>query len=84
MRLKFMMTSILLLAACSGYKTPGLSGDPSKMSADTLCYRYAYGKSNRALKDEIDARGLECGEILREQPHSGQDPSRAVGNSVGW
>lgn len=79
MRLKFIMASLLLLAACSGYKSPSMSSDPSKMSGDTLCYRHAYGESSRAMKEEIRARGLECDEILRQQPHSGQDPSRAVG-----
>jgi hypothetical protein len=82
---KWIASSLMLLAmtgtlsACSGYKTPSMSSDPSKMSADTLCYRQAYAKSDPRLRDEIDARGLECGEILRQQPHAGQDPSRAVG-----
>lgn len=78
---KWISSSLVLLAmtACSGYKSPGLDSEPSKMSGDTLCYRYAYAKSNRALKEEIRARGLECEEILRTQPHSSQDPSRAVG-----
>lgn len=80
MRFNFIVISVLLLAACEGYKSPGLDSDPSKMSGDTLCYRYAYAKSNRALKEEIRARGLECDEILRQQPHSGQDQS----NTVGW
>ena len=64
----FILFAALSLAACSGYKTPGLSGDPAGMSADTLCYRYAYAKSDRALKDEIAARHLDCAENLRNQP----------------
>ncbi|MGB4107611.1 MAG: hypothetical protein WBK55_07425 [Alphaproteobacteria bacterium] len=76
---KWIIFPLVLLTACSGYKSPSMSSDPSKMSADTLCYRYAYAKSDRALKDEIRARGLECEEILRAQPQSGQNPSNAVG-----
>jgi len=75
----FFLMTLLILTACSGYKTPSMSSDPSKMSADTLCYRHAYAKSDPRLRDEIEARGLECGEILRQQPHAGQDQSRAVG-----
>jgi hypothetical protein len=76
---KWIIFPLVLLTACSGYKTPSMSSDPSKMSADTLCYRQAYAKSDPRLRDEIESRGLECGEILRQQPHAGQDPSRAVG-----
>lgn len=83
-KLSLFYSALLLLSACSGYKSPSMSSDPSKMSADTLCYRYAYAKSDPRLRDEIKARGLECGEILRQQPHSGHDPSNAVGQSLGW
>ncbi len=75
---RWIASSLMLLAmtpfliACSGYKTPGVSGNPSKMSADTLCYRYAYAKSNPALKDEVAARGLDCREVLDSQPAMGQ------------
>jgi hypothetical protein len=82
--MRCLIIALLLLSACSGYKSPSMSGDASKMSADTLCYRQAYAKSDPRLRDEIAARGLDCDEILRQQPHSGQDPSRAVGQSVGW
>lgn len=76
---KILIVGIITLSACSGYKTPSMSSDPSKMSADTLCYRQAYAKSDPRLRDEVKARGLECAEILRQQPHTGQDQSRAVG-----
>ncbi len=54
------------LASCENFKGPSLS-DPSRMSADTLCYRQAYAKSNPALADEIAARNLDCEESLRHQ-----------------
>lgn len=65
----FAMTlMVCTLSACSGYKTPSMSGDPARMSADTLCYRYAYAKSDPKLADEVSLRNLDCREILDEQP----------------
>jgi hypothetical protein len=60
--------AFLLLAACGTTRHPTVGGDPSTMSADTLCYRYAYAKSNEALKAEIDARNLDCEDVLAAQP----------------
>lgn len=62
---------VFLMAACSGYKTPTLS-DPSKMSEDTLCYRYAYAKKNVAIKEEVRARNLDCEENLQRQVPVGE------------
>jgi hypothetical protein len=71
---KWILISLLALGACSGggdspfdnYKTPTLD-NPQNMSADTLCYRAAYAKSSQALKDEVRARGLDCGAILESR-----------------
>jgi hypothetical protein len=62
-----LVASLFLLAACSGYKTPSVSSNPSKMSGDTLCYRYAYAKSDPALAAEVKARGLDCRQTLEDQ-----------------
>jgi hypothetical protein len=70
-----LITSLLLLTACSGsnYRTPGLSGTPSKMSSDTLCFRYASSKSPD-LAAEIDARNIDCAALLRDDPlYTGPD-----------
>lgn len=68
--------TLLVLAACAGnYKTPGVAKDPSKMSADTLCFRYASAK-DPALGAEIERRGLDCTALLRDDPlYSGPDES---------
>ncbi len=63
----FLFSALVLLAACAGYKKPGLSGNPQSMSGDTLCYRYAYAKSDPALAAEVSARNLDCDKILRTQ-----------------
>jgi hypothetical protein len=67
-------SACLLLAACAGgYRHPGMHQDPSKMSADTLCFRYASSK-DPALAAEIAARSLDCTALLREDPlYSGPD-----------
>ena len=68
---KFKVQSLLLaflLTACAGYKTPSLSGEPSKMSGDTLCFRAAHDPANKALRDEIAARNLDCRAILENDP----------------
>jgi len=44
-----------------------MSGDPAKMSSDTLCFRYANNKAPE-LAAEIDRRNLDCASILREDP----------------
>ena len=66
----FLLPSLLLLCACvtDDIRAPSLSGNPSKMSADTLCYRAAYAKEDPALIEEVKARNLDCGEILGTQP----------------
>jgi hypothetical protein len=61
----------LTVTACVStgtYKSPSVSGNPSKMSADTLCYRAATARANAALKDEIRARNLDCAAILESDP----------------
>ena len=65
-----LLPCLLLLCACvtENYRAPSLSGNPSKMSADTLCYRAAYAKEDPALIEEVKARNLDCGEILGTQP----------------
>lgn len=57
----------LLLAGCASYKHPSTSSDPAKMSADTLCFRYASSK-DEALADEINARGIDCMDMLKDDP----------------
>jgi hypothetical protein len=61
--------TLMAVSACSGsgYKTPSMNSDPARMSADTLCYRYAYAKSDPKLAAEVKARNLDCREILDEQ-----------------
>ncbi|MCB1532064.1 MAG: hypothetical protein KDJ35_04250 [Alphaproteobacteria bacterium] len=73
-RIYVMMACLLLLGACSGYKAPSMSGDPAKMSADTLCFRYASAK-DPALGAEIDRRDLDCAALLQDDPlyRSGSD-----------
>ncbi len=44
-----------------------MSGNPQRMSSDTLCYRAAGAKTDSALKDEIRARRLDCNAILESQ-----------------
>lgn len=83
MREKFLLPAfILLLTACSGsgYKTPGMDKAPAKMSADTLCFRYASSK-DPALGKEIDARNIDCTALLREDPFYTHDldPAHRMG-----
>lgn len=61
------MAGALFLTACVDYKTPGVSKEPSKMSADKLCFDYASSK-DAMLGAEITARGLDCAAILRDDP----------------
>ncbi len=70
------MTGVLFLSACAGYKSPSLSGDPAKMSADTLCYRYD-GRADSPVGKEIASRNLDCTEVLRADPvYSGSTATR--------
>ena len=61
-----------LLTACIGgggsYKHPSVSGSPTAMSTDTLCYRYATGKKSQALADEVARRGVDCVAIVEADP----------------
>ncbi len=73
----FMLLFLLpiILAACEGYRMPGLSKDPARMSADTLCFQYA-SSNDPKLAAEIDARRLDCAGMLREDPlYTGPDES---------
>ena len=67
-RFYFFIITFLLLTACAGYKTPSLSGEPSKMSGDTLCFRAAHDPANESLRAEIAARNLDCRAILENDP----------------
>lgn len=76
MRKLIVFSTCIILTACSaadyeGFRAPSLSGDPARMSADTLCYRAAYAKENPALQEEVRARNLDCAQILDAQPHGG-------------
>lgn len=79
MRMKHMSiisAALLALTACSAMKGPSQS--PSKMSADTLCYRAAYAKKDPAYTDEIAARNLDCRRILESQGAIGAGPVGGV------
>lgn len=59
----------VFLVSCSNaefrtIRAPSFSGDPVKMSSDTLCYRAAYAKYDAALIDEINSRNIDCKNIL--------------------
>ena len=58
----------MVLTGCATMKSPSISGDPARMSADTLCYRGAYARSSEAIQSEIAARNLDCRAILAQQP----------------
>lgn len=62
-----MLAMTLVLSACAGYNAPSMSGDPARMSADTLCFRYESSK-NPDLGAEISARGLDCTALLERDP----------------
>ncbi len=72
----------LLLTACTGLKTPSTSGDPAKMSADTLCFRYA-SSEDPALGAEIAARNLDCVTILRDDPLYPSGPDLDAAHRMG-
>ena len=68
----FCSLSMLLLAACEGYRTPSVSQDPAKLSDHTLCYR-AETTGKTVLKDEVRKRNLDCRDYLESDPlYSGQ------------
>ncbi len=69
----------ITVTACENYRHPSVDST-STMSSDTLCYRYAYGKRTEAMKAEIDARNLDCADVLAEQSGSGVGTG-AVGES---
>lgn len=76
MKRLLLVPAAVILSACSGetlgsFRAPSLSGDPAKMSADTLCYRAAYAKEDPALREEVKARNLDCEAILAAQPQPG-------------
>jgi len=78
---------ILMLGACTAMKTPSVSGDLTKISGDTLCYRYANStaKNRKAYSAEIDRRGLNCAQSLARDPlydwrNSGLDNSARMVN----
>jgi hypothetical protein len=68
---KTVLILCLFVASCSGYKMPGWDDDPHDMSSDTLCYRYARGKDDAAVKREVHSRGVDCDQVLRAQEDSG-------------
>ncbi|MEM7651336.1 MAG: hypothetical protein AAF204_04555 [Pseudomonadota bacterium] len=67
MILALSILSLAALSACQNYRTPSLSGDPAKMSSDTLCFRYASSKAPE-LGAEIARRNLDCAALLRDDP----------------
>lgn len=75
------LAALMLVTACSAgsgnYKRPSVSSDPGKMSAETLCFRYASAKDPK-LGDEIDARGIDCFAVLEDDPLY-TDPSMSHG-----
>ena len=57
----------LLISACSGYRTPSASQDPTKLSDHTLCYRSeTTGKSD--LRLEVKRRKLDCRGYIESDP----------------
>jgi hypothetical protein len=71
----YIMLLPLLLTACGGnFKHP--SRDPAKMSAETLCFRYASQPRDEALSNEVKARRLDCASMLERDPLY-HDPSRS-------
>jgi hypothetical protein len=59
-----MLVAVCALAACSAETIKRPSGSASTMSGDTLCYRYAYAKSDPEIKAEVKARRLDCAAML--------------------
>ena len=64
----FTLTLALLLTGCEGFKYPSLQSEPQEMSSQTLCYRHATSQGDQALADEIATRGLNCAEIVKDDP----------------
>ena len=71
MKPMFKIILVLVLTACMGacatMKSPSITGDPARMSADTLCYRAAHARASEAINAEIAARNLDCRAILAQQ-----------------
>ena len=65
----------LFLGACAGYRGPSVSGDPARMSGDTLCFRYESSR-DAALGAEIARRNLDCAGLLRDDPLYPGGPDR--------
>lgn len=65
MRLLSILFMLVMISGCQSLKRP--SGDPAKISSDTLCYRAA-NKNSDALQAEIDFRNLDCARILEADP----------------
>lgn len=63
-----MLPLALLLTGCEGYRYPRLSPEPQEMSSQTLCYRHATSQGDQALADEIATRGIDCAEIVKDDP----------------
>lgn len=69
MKIILPLAALVLLSACMEHtRHPEFSGNPSGMSSDTLCYRYAGAKKNEALAAEVKARRLDCSAILEDDP----------------
>ena len=63
------LCALIALSACMEHtRHPQFSGNPSGMSAETLCYRYAGAKKNEALAAEVRARDLDCATMLESDP----------------
>ena len=57
----------LTVSACQSYRAPSMSGDVTRMSSDTLCYRHASSRDTK-LAEEITRRRLDCARILESDP----------------
>jgi len=55
----------LILSACQTLKGPG--NDPAEMSSLTLCHNYTNSR-DEALGAEIQARNLDCADLLKDDP----------------
>lgn len=64
----FLVCLLLALGACQRYNGPSARSNPATMSSDTLCYRYATAKHDKALVDEVARRNLNCAVILENDP----------------
>ena len=68
MKTGFIYFIVLLLTACTGGNYyPTLSGDPERMSGQTLCFRHA-NTGDPDLATEITKRNIDCAGLLSEDP----------------